>query len=35
MNWENHLQKNPIRNEKTVKINVKLPHVDKKPLARK
>ena len=30
------LKKNPIqKNEKTVKINVKLPHVNKKPLARK
>ena len=28
--WENHLEKNPIRkNEKTVKIGVKLPHVKK------
>ena len=36
MKWENHLEKNPIQKiEKTVKINVKLPHVNKKPLARK
>ena len=36
MDWKNHLQKNPIqKNEKTVKIKVKLPHVNKKPLARK
>ena len=32
MNWENHLEKNPI--QKTVKIRVKLPHVNKKPLPR-
>ena len=36
MDWENHLEKNPIQKiEKTVKIKVKLPHVNKKPLARK
>ena len=36
MDWENHLEKNPIQNiEKTAKITVKLPHVNKKPLARK
>ena len=36
MDWENHLEKNPIQKiEKTVKIEVKLPHVNKKPLARK
>ena len=36
MDWENHLEKNPIlKIEKTVKIKVKLPHVNKKPLARK
>ena len=35
MDWEKHLEKNPIQKiEKTVKINVKLPHVNKKPLAR-
>ena len=35
MDWENHLEKNPIQKiEKTVKIKVKLPHVYKKPLAR-
>ena len=33
----NQLEKNPIQNfeTKTVKIEVKLPHVNKKPLARK
>ena len=36
MDWKKHLQKNPIlKIEKTVKIKVKLPHVNKKPLARK
>ena len=36
MDWENHLEKNPIQKlEKTVKIKVKLPHVNKKSLARK
>ena len=36
MNNENHLEENPIKKiEKTVKIKVKLPHVNKKPLARK
>ena len=36
MDWENHLEKNPIQKvEKTVKIKVKLPHVNRKPLARK
>ena len=36
MDWENHLEKNLIQKiEKTVKIKVKLPHVNKKPLARK
>ena len=35
MDWENHLEKNPIpKIEKTVKIRVKLPHVNKKPLPR-
>ena len=35
MDCENHLEKNPIEKiEKTVKIRVKLPHVNKKPLAR-
>ena len=36
MDSENHLEKkhNP-KIEKTVKIRVKLPHVNKKPLARK
>ena len=33
--WENHLEKNPIQKiEKTVKIRVKLPHVNKKPQPR-
>ena len=36
MDRENHLEKNPIQKiEKTVKIRVKLPHVNKKPLPRK
>ena len=36
MDWKNHLEKNPIQKiEKTVKIRVKLPHVNKKPLPRK
>ena len=36
MDWENYLEKNPIQKiAKTVKIRVKLPHVNKKPLARK
>ena len=36
MDWENHFEKNSIQKiEKTVKIKVKLPHVNKKPLARK
>ena len=36
MDRENHLEKNPIqKSEKTVKIKVKLPHVNKKSLARK
>ena len=35
MDWENHLEKNPIQKiKKTVKIRVKLPHVNKKPLPR-
>ena len=30
MDWENHLEKNPIQKiEETVKIRVKLPHVNK------
>ena len=34
--WENYSEKNPIRNiEKAVYIKVKLPHVNKKSLARK
>ena len=36
MDWENQLGENPIKKiEKTVKIKVQLPHVNKKPLARK
>ena len=36
MDWENNLEKNPIQKiEKTVKIRVKLPHVNKKQPARK
>ena len=36
MDWKNHLEKKPIpKIEKTVKIKVKLPHVNKKPLTRK
>ena len=35
MDWENYLEKNPIQKiEKTVKIRVKLPHVNKKSLPR-
>ena len=35
MDWENHLEKNPIQKiEKTVKNKVKLPHVNKTPLGR-
>ena len=36
MDWENQLEKNPIQKiDKTVKIRLKLPHVNKKPLPRK
>ena len=36
MDWENHLETTRSKKiEKTVKIKVKLPHVNKKPLARK
>ena len=36
MDWENHLENNPIQKiERTVKIKVKLPHVNKKSLAKK
>ena len=35
MDWENHLEKTYPKKSKTVKIKVKLPHVNKKPLARK
>ena len=35
MDWENYLEKKPSQKiEKTVKIRVKLPHVNKKPLPR-
>ena len=35
MDWKNQLEKNPIQKiEQTVKIRVKLPHVNKKPLPR-
>ena len=36
MDWENQLAKNPIQHiEKTVKIEVKLPHVNKKTTSEK
>ena len=36
MDWENQLEKNPIQKiEKTVKIRVKLPHVNKKTTTEK
>ena len=36
MDWENHLDLNPIQNiEQTAKNEVKLPHMNKKQLARK
>ena len=37
MDWENHLEKKPNHQkiQKTVKIEAKLPHVNKKPLPRK
>ena len=36
MDWKNHLEKNPIQKiEKTVKIRVKLPHVNKKTTTEK
>ena len=37
MDWENHLEINPIRKieKKTVKIRVKLPHVNKKTTTEK
>ena len=36
MDWENYLEKNPIQKiEKKVKIKMKLPHLNKKPLVRK
>ena len=35
MAWKNHLEKNPIQKiEEIVKIEVKLPHVNKNSLAR-
>ena len=36
MDWEHHLEKNPIQKiERTVKIKVKLPHVNKKTTSEK
>ena len=36
MDWKNHLEKkSDPKNRKKVKIKFKLPHVNKKPLARK
>ena len=36
MDWENHLETNPIQKiKKTVKIKLKLPHANKNALARK
>ena len=36
MDWENHLEKNPIQKiKKTVRIKVKLPHVNKKTTSEK
>ena len=36
MDWENRKERNPIqKTEKTVNIKLNLPHVNKKPLARK
>ena len=36
MDWENHLEKNPIQKiEKTEKIKAKLPHVNKKTTSEK
>ena len=36
MDWENNVEKNPTQKiDKTVKIKVQLPHVNKKPLGRK
>ena len=37
MDWESHLEKkpDPKNQKKTVKIKVKLPHVNKKSLAKK
>ena len=36
MDWENHLEQNSIQKiEKTVKIRVKLPHVNKKTITEK
>ena len=36
MDWENYLEKNPIQKiEKTVKIRMKLPHVNKKTITEK
>ena len=35
MDWDNHLEKKSKKIEKIVKIKVKLPQVNKKPLARR
>ena len=35
MDWENHLQKIQSKKNKKTKTKVKLPHVNKNPLARK
>ena len=36
MDWKKHLEENPIKKwKKREEIKVKLPHVNKKPLARK
>ena len=35
MDRKTHLENNPIKKQKSVKTKVKLPHVNKKPLARK
>ena len=35
MDWENHLEKTDPENQKTVKMKVKLPHVNKKTTSEK
>ena len=35
MDWENHLEKNPIRKSEKVKVRVKMPHVNKKTTTEK